>query len=129
MDEERKSPSLIPIILSFGLNNQEWYQAPTFKPVLHREYIPDPTKLSPLAFLVEALDLQGRAHTLQSQVIEPGDSRAVEARKDQSMTLTSASKRWFNDLPIKDQRQDSMSLMIVRILFLSLSFFLFVIIC
>jgi len=115
MDEERKSLSLTPIILRFGeLTSKEWYQAPTFKPVLHREYIPDPTKLSPLAFLVEALDLQGRAHTLQSQVIEPGDSRAVEARKDQSMTLTSASKRWFNDLPIKDQRQDSMSLMIVR---------------
>jgi hypothetical protein len=104
------------------LTHQEWYQAPTFKPVLHREYIPDPTKLSPLAFLVEALDLQGRAHTLQSQVIEPGDSRAVEARKDQSMTLTSASKRWFNDLPLRDQRQDSMSLMIVRSSFL-LSFF------
>jgi hypothetical protein len=65
-----------------------------------------------LAYLVEALDLLGRAHTLQSQVIEPGDARAVEVRKDQSMTLTSAAKRWLNDLPVKD-RGDSMSLMIV----------------
>lgn len=45
-------------------------------------------------------------------MIEPGDARAVEVRKDMSMTLTSASKRWFNDLPLKDG-SDSMSLMIV----------------
>ena len=36
----------------------------------------------------------------------------MEVRKDMSMTLTSASKRWFNDLPLKDG-SDSMSLMIV----------------
>jgi hypothetical protein len=94
---------------------KEWFHTPTFKPVLHREFTPDPTVLSPLAYLVEALDLLGRAHTLQSQVIEPGDTRAVEVRRDQSMTISSAAKRWFNDLPIKD-RQDSMSLMIVSTL-------------
>jgi hypothetical protein len=97
------------------LIKKEWFHTPTFKPVLHREFTPDPTVLSPLAYLVEALDLLGRAHTLQSQVIEPGDTRAVEVRRDQSMTISSAAKRWFNDLPIKD-RQDSMSLMIVSTL-------------
>jgi hypothetical protein len=90
---------------------QEWHQTPTFKPVLHREFTPDPKTLSPLAYLVEALDLLGRAHTLQSQVIEPGDIRAVEVRRDQSMTITSAARRWFGELP---KAEDSMGLMIVR---------------
>jgi hypothetical protein len=108
--------SLKSIINPAKADIQEWYQAPKFKPVLHRDLPPDPSTLSPLAYLVEALDLLGRAHTLQSQVIEPGDIRAVEVRKDQTMTLTSSAKRWFGDLGsgLKEAyRQDSMTLMIV----------------
>lgn len=82
-----------------------------FKPVLHRDIKPDSTVLSPMAYLVEALDLLGRAHTLQVQTIEPGDMRAIEVRKDMTMTLTSAGKRWMSELPIAGSR-DSMSLMI-----------------
>jgi hypothetical protein len=66
-----------------------------------------------MAYLVEALDLLGRAHTLQSQIIEPGDARAVEIRKDVTMTLTSAAKRWYSDLPIREGHQSAISLMIV----------------
>ena len=91
-------------------DKQEWHQTPLFKPVLHRDVTPNPTSLSPLSHLVEALDLLGRAHTLQSQVIEPGDTRAVEVRRDMSMTISSAARRWFGDL---DKREDSMGLMIV----------------
>jgi hypothetical protein len=47
-------------------------------------------------------------------VIEPGDVRAVEVRRDQSMTITSAARRWFNEVPL---REDSMGLMIVCPLF------------
>jgi hypothetical protein len=50
-----------------------------------------------MASLVEALDLLGRAHTLQSQTIEPGDARAVETRKDATLTLSSATRRWFSE--------------------------------
>lgn len=50
-----------------------------------------------MASLVEALDLLGRAHTLQSQTIEPGDTRAVETRKDATLTLSSATRRWFSE--------------------------------
>ncbi|RSH92069.1 hypothetical protein EHS25_008481 [Saitozyma podzolica] len=90
----------------------EWFFAPSFKPVLHRDLVPDHSVLSPMAYLVEALDLLGRAHTLQSQIIEPGDARAVEIRKDVTMTLTSAAKRWYSDLPIREGHQSAISLMI-----------------
>ena len=43
-------------------------------------------------------------------MIEPGDTRAVEVRRDMSMTISSAARRWFGDL---DKREDSMGLMIV----------------
>jgi hypothetical protein len=59
--------------------------------VLHRDLIPDHSVLSPMAYLVEALDLLGRAHTLQSQIIE----------------------RWYSDLPIREGHQSAISLMIV----------------
>jgi hypothetical protein len=44
-------------------------------------------------------------------VIEPGDTRAVEVRRDMSMTITSAARRWFGEVV---KREDSMGLMIVR---------------
>lgn len=43
-------------------------------------------------------------------MIEPGDTRAVEVRRDMSMTITSASRRWFGEV---GKREDSMGLMIV----------------
>ena len=84
-----------------------------FKPIPHLLSSQDSSTLSPLAHLVEALDLCGRAHTLQSQVIDPGDSRAVDRRRDASVTLSSAARRWFGELPFINGRQDGMTLMIV----------------
>ena len=43
-------------------------------------------------------------------MIEPGDTRAVEVRRDMSMTITSAARRWFGEVV---KREDSMGLMIV----------------
>lgn len=69
--------------------------------------------LSPFAYLVEALDLLGRAHTLHTRVVEASDGREIEARKDMTITLTSAAKRWFANLGIRDGDQTALSLMIV----------------
>jgi len=66
-----------------------------------------------MAYLVEALDLLGRAHTLQSRTVEVNDAREVELRKDMTMTLTSAAKRWFAELPLADWEVGSMTLVIV----------------
>jgi hypothetical protein len=66
-----------------------------------------------MAYLVEALDLLGRAHTLQSRTVEANDSREVELRKDMTMTLTSAARRWFADLPLSHWEVSSISLVIV----------------
>ncbi|KAK8869490.1 hypothetical protein IAR55_000055 [Kwoniella newhampshirensis] len=92
----------------------DWYQTPPFRSVLHR----DPSELdlddvSPMAYLVEALDLLGRAHTLQSQMLEPGDARGLEARKDMTMTLTTTAKRWFVNLPLDRINQVGLKLMIL----------------
>lgn len=93
----------------------EWFTTPLFRPVLHRDAVPDRTILSPMAYLVEALDLLGRSHTLQSRTVEANDSREVEHRKDMTMTLTSAAKRWFNDLPLRNMEPSSMTLVIQAI--------------
>jgi hypothetical protein len=76
----------------------------------------DPTSLSPFAYLVEALDLLGRSHTLQSETIDPNDARAVDRRRDGSLSLSGAARRWFGDLPFRDGPQNAMTLMIVRVL-------------
>ncbi|KAL1406275.1 hypothetical protein Q8F55_007971 [Vanrija albida] len=76
----------------------EWHAAPLFQPVLHRGAHPHPEELSPMAYLVEAADLLGRAHSLQSRVVEH-DSRDVESRKDMVLTLTAAARRWFASVP------------------------------
>jgi hypothetical protein len=110
-----RSPQIARLLVQCA-DEQEWHQTPPFKPVLHRDTTPDPSTLSPLSHLVEALDLLGRAHTLQSQVIEPGDTRAVEVRRDMSMTITSAARRWFGEVV---KREDSMGLMIVSPSFVS----------
>lgn len=92
---------------------QEWVSTPVFRPIPHLLAPHDPAILSPFAYLVEALDLLGRSHTLQSQTIDPNDARAVDRRRDSSVTLSSAAKRWFGDLPFRDRPQDAMTLMIV----------------
>lgn len=92
-----------------------WFLTPVFRPIPHLLTPPDPTILSPFAYLVEALDLLGRAHTLQSQTFDASDARAVDRRRDASVTLTSAAKRWFSDLiVIREGPQGALSLMIVR---------------
>lgn len=94
-------------------HNQEWYITPTFRPIPHLLSPHDPIQLSPFAYLVEALDLLGRSHTLQGQTIDPGDARAVERRRDSSISLSSAARRWYGDLPFRDRQQDAMTIMIV----------------
>lgn len=98
-----------------ALTPQQWHSAPLFKPVLHRDAHPDPSALSPMAYLVEALDLLGRSHSLQSRVIEANDAREVEHRKDMVMTLTSAAKRWFGDLPLSQMTPGPMPLVIAGV--------------
>ncbi|ORY30412.1 fungal-specific transcription factor domain-domain-containing protein [Naematelia encephala] len=93
----------------------DWFQAPVFYPIPHLLANPSPGDLalrSPLAYLVESLDLVGRAHTLQCGEIDPSDSRAVERRKDASVTLSSAARRWFEAMPLRGERT-SMALVVV----------------
>jgi hypothetical protein len=54
--------------------------------------------LHPSAFLVEALDLLGRAHALQSRPVDVQDPRAMESRKDATSAITSAANRWYHDI-------------------------------
>ncbi|TXT08628.1 hypothetical protein VHUM_02756 [Vanrija humicola] len=92
-----------------------WHTAPLFKPVLHRDAHPDTSALSPMAYLVEALDLLGRSHSLQSRVLEAHDAREVEHRKDMVMTLTAAAKRWFADVPLAQMAPGPMPLVIAGV--------------
>ncbi|WVQ85757.1 hypothetical protein IAT38_007924 [Cryptococcus sp. DSM 104549] len=98
--------------------NDEWYQTPLFRSVLHR----DPSepnnsldRVSPMAYLVEVLDLLGRAHTLQTEKIALGDARGTDGRKDMTMTLTSTAKRWYAGLPLDKITQPGMRFMIQAI--------------
>lgn len=54
--------------------------------------------LHPSAFFVEALDLLGRAHALQSRPVDVQDARAMESRKDATSAITSAANRWYHDI-------------------------------
>ncbi|ORX38872.1 fungal-specific transcription factor domain-domain-containing protein [Kockovaella imperatae] len=93
----------------------EWIVTPQFRPIPHLLVPQPPENLSPFSYLVEVLDLCGRAHTLQSQVLDPSDARAVDRRRDASVTLNSAARRWFAHLPLKDGRQNGLSLMVQAI--------------
>lgn len=73
----------------------------------------NPQSISQMAYLVEAIDLLGRSHTIQTGVIEPGDNKAVENRKEKTNKLTKAAKDWFETLPFKDGNQTGLTLMIV----------------
>jgi hypothetical protein len=48
-----------------------------------------------MANLVQVLDVLGKAHMLHSESIVPGDLRAVEMRKDMTLTLSVTSNRWY----------------------------------
>lgn len=65
-----------------------------------------------MAYLVEALDLLGRAHTLQGEKIALGDARGLESRKDMTLTLTTTATRWFSMRPINRIHQPGMRFMI-----------------
>ncbi|WVW82740.1 hypothetical protein I302_104751 [Kwoniella bestiolae CBS 10118] len=91
----------------------DWHQSPPFRSIFQRETLYfDLDDVSPMAFLVEALDLLGRAHTLQSQMLEPGDARAMSNRKDKTLQLTASTKRWFANAPLERIEQPGMRLMI-----------------
>ncbi|GMK57850.1 hypothetical protein CspeluHIS016_0406840 [Cutaneotrichosporon spelunceum] len=94
----------------------EWQTTPLFSSVLYCdavEAVPEAAQLSPMAYLVAVLDLLGRAHTLQTRTVEPHDTREAEHRKDMTMALTGAARRWFASLP--DLPPGSMSLVIQAI--------------
>lgn len=90
---------------------------PYFRPVHLRVSNTETSPLSPLAHLVEALDLLGRAHTLQAAVIEPGDARAIQVRKEMTLTLSDAARKWFSSIQerTRRERQDGLTLMIVSL--------------
>ncbi|WWC60752.1 uncharacterized protein I303_103328 [Kwoniella dejecticola CBS 10117] len=91
----------------------DWHQSPPFRSIFQRETLYfDLDDVSPMAYLVEALDLLGRAHTLQSQMLEPGDSRAMNNRKDKTLALTASTKRWFANAPLERIEPPGMRLMI-----------------
>lgn len=54
--------------------------------------------LHPSSFFIEALDLLGRAHSLQSRPVDMQDPRAMESRRDATSAITSAAKRWYHDI-------------------------------
>lgn len=78
-----------------------WQQAPFFAPVLHRDRFTasELAQLSPMAFLIEAVDLLGRAHTLQSR---PDADQGEEFKRDAAITLSASARRWYQDLPALD---------------------------
>ncbi|KAL7422894.1 hypothetical protein Q5752_002191 [Cryptotrichosporon argae] len=74
----------------------EWHRAPSFRPVqLRAPTDADLAATSPLAVLVEALDLLGRAHQLHARVVDPADAREIEDRRDTTVALTRAATRWM----------------------------------
>ncbi|KAJ9098194.1 hypothetical protein QFC21_004523 [Naganishia friedmannii] len=78
----------------------EWFQSDTFmSPLsLYGRSSASLATLHPSAFFVEALDLLGRAHSLQSRPVDMQDPRAMESRRDATSAITSAAKRWYHDI-------------------------------
>ena len=106
----RSTISSRPLTLS-----QKWQSAPYFQPLLHHEGSPDPSVISPFSHLIEIMDLLGRVHTLHCQKLDPQDVRGVQLRKDQTLTLTCAARRWYSNLPLRQGSQDALSLMTVSL--------------
>ncbi|KAJ9117488.1 hypothetical protein QFC22_004338 [Naganishia vaughanmartiniae] len=78
----------------------EWFQSDTFmSPLnLYGRSSASLATLHPSAFFIEALDLLGRAHSLQSRPVDMQDPRAMESRRDATSAITSAAKRWYHDI-------------------------------
>lgn len=57
----------------------------------------------------------GKAHMLHSESLIPGDLRAVEMRKDMTLTLSVTSKRWYSSMYEGTEPDDPMSLVIVSL--------------
>lgn len=55
-------------------------------------------RLHPSAFFVEALDLLGRANTLQVQSIDLQNVREMEARRSATASLCACATRWYLDI-------------------------------
>lgn len=98
-DVKRRLPS--SDALWFTPPSGPWPRAPLFAPVLHRDpYMPSVlSSLSPMVFLIEAVDLLGRSHTLHAG--GAGADGAEEAR-DAALALTAACRRWAAELPRLD---------------------------
>jgi len=79
---------------------QDYYTADTFiSPLnLYGRNSASLATLHPAAFFVEALDLMGRAHALQSRSVDVQDARAMETRRDASAAIVSAATRWYLDI-------------------------------
>ncbi|WVN86555.1 uncharacterized protein L203_101722 [Cryptococcus depauperatus CBS 7841] len=91
----------------------EWYQAPLFISAFHKSHTGHNLEnISPMAYLVEALDLLGRAHTLQSEKIALGDAKALDAKKEMTVALTMATTRWFANRHISLIHPEGMRFMI-----------------
>ena len=90
-----------------------WFSTPYFISITHLEGPhPNAEDLHPMSYLVEIVDLLGRAQMLQIQAIDPADPHGVEMRKDATRALMAAAQRWFSGMPL--QHQDSpMGLLVV----------------
>ncbi|ODN88393.1 hypothetical protein L198_06664 [Cryptococcus wingfieldii CBS 7118] len=104
----------------------EWHQTPTFASPLsslsisssshHHPLTPLPlTSVSPLAYLVEALDLLGRAHTLQGEKINLGDRGEVEGRRGMALGVTRVVRAWWEVRDVAGIGDVGMRLMIQAI--------------
>jgi len=86
-----------------------------FRSICHYEQDLDRLSLSPMANLVQVLDVLGKAHMLHSESLIPGDLRAIEMRKDMTLTLSVTSKRWYSSTYQRAGPDDPMSLVIVSL--------------
>ncbi|TYJ54174.1 hypothetical protein B9479_005185 [Cryptococcus floricola] len=102
----------------------EWHRTPTFSSPLsslsssshHHPLTPLPlTSVSPLAYLVEALDLLGRAHTLQGEKINLGDRGEVEGRREMALGVTRVVRGWWEGRDVAGIGEVGMRLMIQAI--------------
>ncbi|WVQ76527.1 hypothetical protein IAR50_006197 [Cryptococcus sp. DSM 104548] len=97
----------------------EWHQTPAFSSPFsspRRPLSPLPlSSVSPLAYLVEALDLLGRAHTLQGEKINLGDRGEVEGRREMALGMTRAVRGWWEGRDVGGIQEVGMRFMIQAI--------------
>lgn len=94
-DIKRRLPSSDTLWFTPPPPGSPWPRAPLFAPVLHRDPYPPSVlaNLSPMVFLIEAVDLLGRSHTLHSS------GGSAEEARDAALALTAACRRWAAELP------------------------------